>query len=183
MFSRIYTSNRYARRPEGMALILAMVIAAIILTLGLNITNITAKEIYLASFSGGSDMALYEADSALECAEYYNGGITPVFARTGGSDTGGALSCLGNTIQGTNRVQPASTDDPAVTTFWIPGTTPPAEYTGSGPCAFVSVSNRTDTTNPSVIHATYSIDGYNTCDSNNPRRVQRSLQVNATLSS
>lgn len=177
----VFRDNRYARRSGGMVLILAMVIAAIVLTLGINMTNITSKEIYLASFSGGSETALYAADAALECAEYYNGGDQKVFGRTGTQDLGTvAINCSGYSIAGTERVKPGTTDDPAITTFWIPPTSPPGDpSTVSTPCAFVSITNTTD---GAVLRATYSVDGYNTCDANNPRRVQRSLQVNATLS-
>ena len=110
----VFRDNRYARRSSGMVLILAMVIAAIVLTLGINMTNITSKEIYLASFSGGSETALYAADAALECAEYYNGGDQKVFGRTGTQDLGTvAINCSGYSIAGASSL-PAGLSDEAL---------------------------------------------------------------------
>lgn len=61
---------RYNKR--GFALLFAVMTASVLLTIGLSIFNISLKELLLSTASRDSQIAFYAADSARECALYWD---------------------------------------------------------------------------------------------------------------
>lgn len=73
--SRISFATRYtlhATRSGGFALLFAILASSILLSVGLAIWNIAFREVILSSFGRESQSAFYIADSAIECALYWD---------------------------------------------------------------------------------------------------------------
>ncbi len=68
---------------KGYTLLFAVLLSSLLLAVGLSILNISRKESILASAARESQIALYAADTAVECATYFSqnlSGGTVVFA-------------------------------------------------------------------------------------------------------
>src|SRR6185437_16516038 len=172
---------------RGFTLFYALLVSSLALAIGASIFDITLREIDLSNAATQSQYAVYVADSAAECALYWdnkyvnattnnNGGSGSVFA-TSSTDTtfgvAGSAVCNGADVAGpaisaTPTTWPQSaTANAATTTFTINGTT----YKNQTPCAVVYVAK---VGNPSV--TTITAHGYNTCVSS-PLQLERVFQV------
>ena len=58
--------------PRGFALLIAILIATVAVTLGVSLLDISYKQVILTSTAKQSRVSFYAADSALECALYYD---------------------------------------------------------------------------------------------------------------
>lgn len=65
----IKNTTQYNR---GYTLLFAVLVSALVLSVGISILNISKKEFLLASSARESITAFYAADSGLECAKYYD---------------------------------------------------------------------------------------------------------------
>lgn len=65
-------SRGHAYRQAGFTLLLAALVASIALTLGSSIYSIVSKELTLSSIGQNSEYAFYAADTAAECALYWD---------------------------------------------------------------------------------------------------------------
>lgn len=65
-----YTKNR--NKKLGFALLFSVITASILLSIGLSVFNISLKELLLSTASRDSQIAFYSADSARECAIYWD---------------------------------------------------------------------------------------------------------------
>jgi hypothetical protein len=161
---------------RGYSLLLAVLIINIILAMSLGIFSITMKALQLAAFTKDSQKAFGVADRALECALYWNqatgwNGMTPpesIF-KTGSTDAVPTnivdAMCEGQRLTTeTGWSEAGSTAATGTTNFTL-------TYPTESPCAEISVV-RDD------ISTKITVNGYNTCASSNPRRIQRTIQVN-----
>lgn len=161
MFFHQKQKGGFGKTPHnaGFTLLLAALVASLALTLGLAIVSIARKSVTLSSIGRDSQFAFYAADTAAECALYWDVRFsrfpttTPYSAAT--------VTCDAQTeslsITGTG---------PIVSTF---------EYEPNGHCARVTV-----TKNSSHPHTVIRGDGFSTsCDtlSTNPRALQRSVEL------
>lgn len=178
-------------RKGGFTIFFAMLVAALSLSVGLAIYDLTAREIDLSSTATKSQYALYAADTGAECALYwdskYNGTNSAFGTSTspGSSWAGGGINC--GTVDVTTAPPPtqdqsryaecsgnpgtawciSSTASAATTTFGI-------NATAGQPCAVVQVAKRTIS---NVLYTTVISRGYNTC-ATGALRIERTLQVN-----
>ncbi|MBU0723241.1 pilus assembly PilX N-terminal domain-containing protein [Patescibacteria group bacterium] len=60
------------RTNRGIALLVSIIVASIVLIIGLGILNIATKEIVLSMFGKESGKAFYAADTGIECAMYWD---------------------------------------------------------------------------------------------------------------
>jgi len=60
------------KKNKGYTLLFAVLVSSLVLSVGISILNINKKEYLLASSARESTIAFYAADSALECAAYYD---------------------------------------------------------------------------------------------------------------
>jgi hypothetical protein len=81
-------------RKRGFTLLLAALVASIALSLGASIYDIVSKELALSSIGQDSQFAFYAADTAAECALYWDSRFN-WFSTTTPTQT---ASCDGNTI-------------------------------------------------------------------------------------
>jgi Tfp pilus assembly protein PilE len=151
----------YNTSMRGFTLLIAVIFTSVILAVGLALTDISYKEVTLASSSKQSQYAFYNADSALECALYWDSIDT--FDYTG-EPTGsypsvpsGTLSCQKQTI---NYYGGIASGNSRTTTFSIP-------CAGSGTDADITIFKQSN--GATSIYA----NGYNTCNTSDPQRVQR----------
>lgn len=164
------------KSDHGYALLLAVLIINIILAMSLGIFSISLKELILASFLKDSQKAFSAADRAMECALYWdraypqNGMPYTIFPTSsayvdvplGSPDI---VLCDGVHI----RVNAESGWVSAPLTA-TDGTTNFTMQFGDGTCSSV-------TSLESDNEVTLTSNGYSSCDTSNPRRTQRTIQV------
>lgn len=149
--------------PRGFTLLIAILIATIAVTLGVSLLDISYKQVVLASTAKQSQHAFYAADSALECALYYDQ-QNNAFSYAS-PDAAGTIIC--DTRAVTSFTNPTSGSGAAArrtTIFNIP-------CAGGGNNAVVTVYKYSSGT--TTIYA----NGYNTCSSTDLRRIERGLKV------
>jgi len=136
------------KNMRGFTLFFAVLVTSLVLAVGLSIFNITIKEITLSSDTRESFLALYAADSGIECAIFWD-------VTEDSFVEGTPIECQGVDV--------------------------PISGPGSGPWIFTldnfGTAQCTTVTITKDIGTTIQARGYNTCDTDNPRRVERALQV------
>lgn len=144
---------------RGFTLLIAVILASVSLAIGLALLDIAYKQVVLASAAKQSQTAFYAADSVMECALYYDQ-QRAAFAY---SATSGSVTCNGN--------------NPVAVTFTNPGS-------GTRTRTFtLQCAGNTGTLGTATIYkdsngatAIY-VEGYNTCDSTNTRRIERGIKA------
>lgn len=172
------------KNQKGFTLFIALIVSTILLSVGFSIGNIIFKQIQLSTAGRESQVAFYAADSAAECALYWdrkNGAGDSVIDQAFGTSTDiTATQALGikcgSGALGDGAVFIASKEivgDYATTTFYIDY----HDLTGEGynSCAKVTVGR-------SPSYTAIDARGYNAdfvtddqCDVTNPRTVERGL--------
>lgn len=155
----------YARR--GFTLLISVVLASVALVVGLALANVAYKQVLLASAAKQSQSAFYNADSALECALYYDQQFA-AFNTTSTFDQA-AIRCedravlnytetsyAGGGVRTSFSVACASGGTSATVTIYKEGT---------GTCSAAGDKN--------CLYAT----GYNVCSATSPNRFERGLKV------
>jgi len=170
------------KNKKGMTLFIAIVIMSILLFISFAVVNITIKSTLFASLGRDSQYAFYAADAGIECAIYWDSRYDPSkFAPSTAGTLGPATSCAGN--------PPISTGSQTVPTN-------PSQSSIIGGNEAINNSNTSifyftmnQGANPvphcAIVTVTKNIDGstyiksrgYNTCDTSNPRRVERGVEV------
>ncbi|MDB5266609.1 MAG: seg [Parcubacteria group bacterium] len=150
---------------RGITLLIAIIITGTLLLVALGIANISRKESILTSSARSSQLAFYAADTGVECALFWdvkNPTGYSAFATT----TTTTISC-NQTPQNLTNPNPAVVggNPSGVSTFGL--TFLPNPY-----CTTVVV-----TKDPSTGATIIDSHGYNTCDTNDPRRVERAVKV------
>ena len=141
-------------RKQGSVLILALIMASILLSVGMGISNIALKEIKLSSIGDESGKAFYMADTAAECALYWD------LAEGAFSITSppASVNCVGD-------------DHPVVFDAPFSRFTFDVQLTESDSCAHVRVEKPSEVTTVTAL-------GENTgCGSASARTVQRGFEV------
>ncbi len=178
---------RTSQKNKGFALLLAVLLGSLIISTALGIFNLTYKESIISASGRESEFALYAADSGIECALLYDVGKSP----DGGNfstSTSWNQTHIGNVICNGIHVTDVDPDyavpefdggnaangQPAFATTTFSYQLPPDTF--SQPCVTVSVAK---IENPvgSPIQTFIQARGYNTCDTSNPRRVERGLNI------
>lgn len=175
--------NAVRSAHAGGTLLIALVIASVVLSIGISVSGIVSKELILLSITRNSGSAFYAADGALECALYWdvkNPNNETVFATSSSSIPPiNNIYCWGTSdVRAENIsncpgsgwcIEQGATR--ATTTFMVR-----FDQNDSGmPCAEVRVSK--EDMGGNVIRTTIDARGRSSCDSNNPRRVERGLKV------
>ncbi len=163
------SKSKIWRRGNGFALLIAIIVSAIILTIGLSIVNTAIKEVILASTVRNSTESLYAADTGVECALYWDnirGNFTKLSAFTqsppGPSVPPNEIECMGVTVSDIVKGPKVS--------FWLRDVNRLNE-----PCVLVTVY--ASPANNDMMNMLIDSYGYNTCNESNQRRVDRALQV------
>lgn len=167
MLERFLSSDRYAMRevvcgydskqPRGFTLLIAVILASVTLALSLALLDVAYKQITLAFAAKHSHSAFAAADTALECALYYDQ-KQDLFNY---SSSAGTVVCGGNTVVVAfdNTVTPRRRD------FTLPCAG------GVGQSAVIRIYKSSDAS--TSIYA----NGYNSCSTTDTRRVERGLKI------
>ncbi|HRY31044.1 MAG TPA: hypothetical protein P5328_01495 [Candidatus Paceibacterota bacterium] len=201
MFENLYkkVANRLSLKPRGFTLLFAVLVSILILSVGISIINLSTKQIILSGSGRESQYAFYAANTGIECAYYFDWnppegkvvfpynedsmGLTPVgegikCAYRGTGPVERNLYDEFNEINGyayadlPGMETEEGDDDIYITEFWL------AFDVDLPYCAHVIVQKKYDDSGDSpVIKTQIDSYGYNTCDPDNPRRVERGLRV------
>lgn len=150
-------NSKYLRNKRaGFAMLYAVLVSSILLSIGLAIFNLTIKELLLSSLGRDSQFAFYAADTGTECALYWD-----FQADAFATSTSSSIECAGKIITGMGGAGYGVPNE-----FEI-------DFAPEPYCTKVSVTKYELPIKKTIIESR----GYNTCDTNNPRRVERAIRV------
>ena len=178
-------SQTNKKQTKGFTILFAVLVSSLILALGLGIVSITMKEVQLSGAGRDSQLAFYAADSGAECAFYWDlkGDYFATSTTWSGSNQND-IKCNKQVLLN-NGDWSDSRDIGATTTFWftMAGVADNTVFNHgssndsniSKPCTTVTVAKFKDVNG----NQKTSIDarGYNTCDGNSPRRLERGYSI------
>jgi hypothetical protein len=147
--------------PRGFALSIAVIITSVVLAVGIALLDVAYKQVLLSSSAKNSQYAFYNADSALECALYWDQKLNAFDYSSPLSS--GSIRCDGRGL--VSYVSPPPSGGlPRTTTYQI-------ACQSSGISASVTVIKQSS--GSTDLYA----NGYNTCDAANPNRIERGLKA------
>jgi Tfp pilus assembly protein PilX len=168
------------KNEKGITLFIAVVIMAILLFISFAVLNISLKANLFASSGRDSQYAFYAADAGLECALYWDS-KHPTYGSAFATTTDGSPINCGGTLSTPNSISTGNTISGTTTTTHIGnmgwgvasvfGFVLNKGVNQASSCAIVTVIKNTDDT------TSIQSRGYNTCDTTNPRRVERGIYV------
>ncbi len=148
-------------KNQGFTLFVAIVVMGTLLLISTGVINLAVKQALISSSGKESQLAFYAADTGMECALYWdvkNSSGHSAFA----TSTSATINCNKDSSNSSNQ--------------WVVGgssvsTINRITFLPSPACAIVTVTKNAD--NTTKIESF----GYNTCDSTNPRRVERAVRA------
>lgn len=148
-------------RTRGFTLFLSMVITATLLLIVTGAVSIAVRNAIITNAARESQIAFYAADTAMECALYWDV-HNPSGQTAFNTSTATEINCNYTPSNVANHwfVGGALTSTVGPMTF----------YPNSSACATATVRKSGPVT---IIEA----KGYNTCDTSNPRRVERAVRA------
>ncbi len=162
------------RDPRGITLLVAVVLSSVMLSVALSLLDISYKQVLLSSSSRQSQYAFYAADSALECALYWDQKMG-AFDFSASSYLTSGLSCSNAGIPQTITIWSAPNIDNAPNSSSADSTTRTTTFfiscPGGGTAGKVTIVKVNSGT--TSLYAT----GYSTCSATDPRRIERGLKV------
>lgn len=147
---------------KGFTLFIAIIVMGTLLLISTGVINLAVKQAFITNSGRESQVAFYAADTGMECALYWDvknpSGDQSAFATSTTSD----ITCNQDANNPGNQ--------------WTVGgasvsTIDSIEFLPDPYCAKVTVTKNNDGT--TQIESL----GYNTCDSSNPRRVERAVRA------
>lgn len=159
---------KFQKTKKGAILLIAVLMASVMLSVGMGVYHRTYKELYLASFWKQVQLAFAAADSGFECALYRDlhppvGSV--YFATSSVSSVTNTFQCGGANIISSFISSPSGIYVYATSTFPSVPSTFMVEV--------VKITNVTVATTTTKIIS----HGYNTSNTSNPRRVERGLKI------
>lgn len=156
---------RNINTKKGVTLLIAVIVAGIIVSIGVSLANTAIKEVIFSSTGRNSITAFYMADAGYECSLYWENvrgdfRVGNAFEPAGedGPPRPEEIECMG--IK--NRISLSSEIE-----FWL------REEEGSRePCVFVERKKEPVDNGSRIVTTSW---GFNTCDESNDRRVDRAL--------
>jgi len=148
-------------QSRGFTLFISIIVTGTLLLVATAIVNVALKEAFITSAARESQYAFYAADTGIECALYWdvqNSTGVSAFSTT----TGSTIFCNKDANNSGNEWTVGGSDTSTIDRI----TFLPDPY-----CAVVTIEKGFDGS------TRIESEGYNTCDTNNPRRVQRAVRV------
>ena len=164
------TSQSSARSQAGFTLLFAVLVSSLLLGIGATIATITAKSFVFSSLGRDSGLAFYSADTGIECALYLDKVREVIATSTLSNPPSSGVYCNGEDLANSSsssqwkvtRISPTK----AVTVFHLVG----APY-----CVDVTITKDTTVGSLQATPTFIEARGYNTCDTTNPRRLERGI--------
>jgi hypothetical protein len=151
------------KRKGGYAILFTVVVVGIISMISLGLLNTAYKQIILSSVAKDSTTAFYEADIGSDCALYADDSN---FLDT--TPSGSDWNCGGHSL-----IYTKSIISPLSTRY----TFSPQEESSTDKCFRIEITKTEDIASSSVQTVIFS-RGYNICDKNHMRTVERTLRIN-----
>ena len=168
-----YISARFAATKQGFVILIAVLVASLLISLGAFIANIALKELALSTSGRDSQLAFYAADAAIECALYqdlHSVGFAPREGAAGAT----SVWCNGTSTPVTLDTA-LSNSNRGITNFEVFFPREIGDDADASPYARVRIT-KTDIGGPNdqtIIESR----GYNVGSTNAPSRVERALEV------
>lgn len=166
---------------QGFTLLFAVLVSTLVLAVGASIINIALKQVVLSGVGRESQYAFYAANTGIECAYYWDlAGFANrrVFATSTISlePPEGEIFCAGIDIIADGDGAGNLIDYPGnkfhVNSFELDFE---SEEEGISSCAKIFVKK--EILAGGIASTTIESRGYNTCDTENPRRIERGLEL------
>ena len=167
MKKTVIQKNNY---KKGITLFVAVLVASVATLFSFAISDIALREVFLAQTGKDSQEAFFAANSGIECALFWDlkkGIFTP--------DTGGPVTCNENTRNTQVDDNGDTWDLSFPLAFPLFGGSNPDD-----PCFIIdTVSKAIEEEDGQVVSIVTEIivKGYNTCDTESPRRLERALRI------
>ncbi len=155
---------------RGITLLVAVILSSVVLSVALALLDVAYKQQLLASTAKQSQYAFYNADSAMECALYYDqkqnafSFSAPLTSTSITCNTQSIINYTTSVASGGGGQLRTTTFDVTCAGTDTKGSVTVVKSDGTAVCA----GNKT-----TCIYAT----GYSTCNSSDPRRIERGLRV------
>jgi Tfp pilus assembly protein PilX len=149
---------------RGFTLLIAIILASVALAIGLALADIAYKQVVLASAARNSQIAFYRADSAIECALYYDQQLA---AFNVDNTFTGTVQCEGRNVA--NYVETADSGG-LKTTFDV-------TCSPNGRSASITIYKNTSSCAAIGFTTCLYASGFNTCAATDPNRFERGLKV------
>jgi Tfp pilus assembly protein PilX len=156
-----FSISHFRNRERGFTLFVALVVMATLLLISSGMISLAVRHTRLANVEKDSLKAFYAADTGMECALYWDV-KNPAGQSAFATSTGTTITCNQDASNSANQWVVGGTAVSTITQI----TFLPDLY-----CAKVTVTKNNDGT--TVIESL----GYNSCDSTNPRRVERAVRA------
>ena len=178
--------NNKNKTKKGFAILFTIVIVSAVSVITAGLTNAIYKQIVLSSLAKDSQIAFYQADTASDCAlyadlvEYPKHAALPteilpnIFSATPPAD----WSCGNPDISGTKNLSIKFIPETGgLIHYTIEPTKAVADI--GGPCFKIDVMKTPDkdNLNNDIYKVVVKARGYNLCDPNNPRTVEREIET------
>lgn len=148
------------RNPRGFALLVAIILTSVLLSVGLALLDIAYKQILLATTAKQSELAFYSSDTILECALYWD----QQFNAFSYAAPAASITCGGQVIVLLSPPNTSVVDgNVRTTTLTIP--------TASGSSGTVTILKGSG--GGTTVYAT----GYNSGNASDPNRTERGLKA------
>lgn len=161
---------RVTQQERGFALIIAVLVSSIVLSIGVAMFNVSVKQTVLSSTGKESQISFFAADAGIECAEYWEYKIPSSFT----APVVTPITCNGQTIAVTSI---SATPPYTEAVRFVVSTT----YGGSATDACAIVTIQKNATPATVIESrgynTGDTTGGNLCTSSDPRRTERGIRI------
>jgi hypothetical protein len=153
--------NKKSNRNNGYAILFTIIIISSILAMGAGISSSILKQVVLSSTARSSQIAFYEADTAIECAIYASQildlATLPSPWQCGLDESGNPIDLNVNVV-GTDMYRLD------------------VNLPFSGPCFNTDINKSTSVPSPYVVDI--KARGYNICDPADIHQVERGLEAN-----
>jgi len=150
--------------PRGFTLLVSIILATVAVTLGVSLLDISYKQVVLSSTAKQSQYGFYAADSAMECALYWDQKFN-AFRYTSPLPSS-QIKCQGNSILAySTGTFGSGASQHRKTEFSV--------RCGTGSTSNGKVTVYKYTSGATTMYA----NGFSSCLSSDPRRVERGLKV------
>lgn len=146
--------SKKIKNQKGYALLFTIMIISVITVITAGLINATTKQLILSSLAKDSQVAFYQADTAADCAFYFD--LVEIEKEEGIVVDGNHWSCGGLDLIISGNLSKYKLATP---------------QGGNSPCFNIEVNR--DPLRETVVTAT----GYNTCNLSSPKVVQRKIEV------
>lgn len=153
---------------RGFTLLIAIILASVALAIGLALADVAYKQVVLSSTARNSQVAFYRADSAMECALYYD----QQFAAFNSGNTFDQSGMRCETRLVANYQESPLSDGGVKTTFDVPCST-----SGTRSATVTVYKYVTGSCTSGNAKSCIYVSGYNVCSPTDPNRFERALKV------